>query len=424
MSLVWFKSYGSSPDVRRAHRIRSTLASGHARHHHTSGISLFRAHCVKWTLVRGSRICAALLLSIACVPPAASSSASPSPTFETLSATSAVTASPPAAPKLTFDNPMLGYGIAFPSGYRRSASRISAGGDEGLGRDDYTLLSEAGARALCLQDAGDIPLDYPQRESEVGIRVSRNVRHLSVMEWVATPQSTGAQPLSTHQKVERLTIGGLEAVRLVTDNVFAETTLFVISANDRMYVISPDFWRQPSSLPKGWLDEIANSFVAVAPGPFPSASPTTPPLIATRAVADPLAGAFAARDADAIARLMPNCRITVFPAVDGVSASGPLNRSTASFVDGLRARFAAGDLTVTVDPTVRVATEFGEERYWLSSLWREPDMTTRVDLGIAEIDGRWAWSMARHNYTVGEMRAGKCSLARRPWSATGTTSYC
>ena len=379
---------------------------------------------MNWILVRGTRICAALLLSTACVPPAVSSSASPFPTFETPSVTSAVTASPPGSPKLTFDNPILGYRIAFPSGYRRSASRIIAGSDEGLGRDDYTPLSEAAARALCLQDSGDIPLDYPQRESEVGITVSRNVRHLSLTEWVATPQSTGAQPLSAHQKVERLTIAGLAAVRLVTDNVFAETTLFVISANDRMYVISPDFWRQPSSLPKGWLDEIANSFVATAPAPFPSASPTTPPLIATRAVADALAGAFAARDADTIARLMPSCRITVFPAVDGASGVGPLNRSTASFVEGLRARFAAGDLTVSVDPTVHVATEFGEVRYWLSSLWREPDMTTRVDLGIAEVDGRWVWSMARHNYTLAEIRAGKCSLSRLPWSATGTTSYC
>ena len=270
--------------------------------------------------------------------------------------TSAVTASPPGSPgspTLTFDNPILGYRIAFPSGYRRSASRIIAGSEEDLGRDDYTPLSEVGARTLCLQDSGDVALDYPQRESEVGIRVSRNVHHLSVTEWVATPQSTGTQPLSAHQKVQQLTIAGLEAVRLVTDNVFAETTLFVISANDRMYVISPDFWRQPSSLPKGWLDEIASSFVATAPAPFPSASPTTPPVIATRAVADALAGAFTGRDADAIARLMPSCRITVFPAVDGVSGVGPLNRSTASFVNGLRARFAAGDLTVSVDPTER-----------------------------------------------------------------------
>lgn len=379
---------------------------------------------MNWIVVRGSRICAALLFSTACVTPAASSSASPSPTFETPSVTSAVTASPPGSPKLAFDNPILGYRIAFPSGYRRSASRIIAGSEEDLGRDDYTPLSEVGARTLCLQDSGDVALDYPQRESEVGIRVSRNVHHLSVTEWVATPQSTGTQPLSAHQKVQQLTIAGLEAVRLVTDNVFAETTLFVISANDRMYVISPDFWRQPSSLPKGWLDEIASSFVATAPAPFPSVSPTTPPVIATRAVADALAGAFTGRDADAIARLMPSCRITVFPAVDGVSGVGPLNRSTASFVNGLRARFAAGDLTVSVDPTVRVTTEFGEQRYWLSSLWREPDMTTRVDLGIAEVDGRWVWSMARHNYTVAEIRAAKCSLSRLPWSATGTTSYC
>ena len=360
---------------------------------------------MNWIVVRGSRICAALLLSTACVTPAVSSSASPSPTFETPSVTSAVTASPPGSPKLAFDNPILGYRIAFPSGYRRSASRIIAGSEEDLGRDDYTPLSEVGARTLCLQDSGDVALDYPQRESEVGIRVSKNVRHLSVTEWVATPQSTGTQPLSAHQKVQQL-------------------TLFVISANDRMYVISPDFWRQPSSLPKGWLDEIASSFVATAPAPFPSASPTTPPVIATRAVADALAGAFTGRDADAIARLMPSCRITVFPAVDGVSGVGPLNRSTASFVNGLRARFAAGDLTVSVDPTVRVTTEFGEQRYWLSSLWREPDMTTRVDLGIAEVDGRWVWSMARHNYTVAEIRAAKCSLSRLPWSATGTTSYC
>lgn len=81
----------------------------------------------------------------------------------------------------------------------------------------------------------DDPARRSARSSDIQVGASRNPQGLSPYEWVTTPRAPGSQPLSTHQTVERMTINGLEAVRLVEDNARAATMSFVISANDRIY---------------------------------------------------------------------------------------------------------------------------------------------------------------------------------------------
>ena len=373
-----------------------------------------------------------MVAAAACVSTAQPSTLSPSPASSTAAATQTPSPSPavsitaptlsptvsPTSGSVTYENAVLGYRITFPSGYRRSVSRIISGHQPALGNDYYTRRSASDENDECQRDLGDIGPNYPERESSVSVNVLLNTGGMSAADWVATPDPAGGQPLSMHRRVEPTTIGGREAVRLVSDNVFAETMLVVVRANDRMYVISPDSWSQPSSLPKGWLDDIAGTFVAIPPAAIPSPAATMAPRAAASALADELAKAFDSRDASAIARLLPACHFAVYPLVDGQPPGGVLNRSVSSFTQGLAARFAAGDLTVAIDRSLRVSSDSGGDRYFVRSQWREPDRTTTIDLELRPGDDRWVWGSALHLYTASDLRAGDCSLNRVPWSPT------
>jgi len=305
-----------------------------------------------------------------------------------------------------------------PNGYRRSSSRVLAGQPEFLGDDRYTLQTESAerdaAREACLHDLGDIPVPSPERDSDIQVSVSRNVSGVSVTEWVSTPRVPGAQPLRTHQTVEPISIGGLEAVRLVTDNATPETTAFVIRANDRMYVLGPTQSSMPSSLPKGWIDDIARTFTAIAPVAFPSPSATTPPREAATRLANALAQAFSNRDAEGVARLMKPCWVALTPLIDGRPPGGVLNRSVALFTQALKTRYAIGNFTVVVDPTVQVELQGSNERMFVRSEWRESDRTTQFDLYLDPIDGQWVWTAAQPHFLQTQVVNG-CIPYRSPW---------
>ncbi|HET8569354.1 MAG TPA: hypothetical protein VFM93_10260 [Candidatus Limnocylindria bacterium] len=345
------------------------------------------------------------------------------------SASPAASASPPASPSASatpsasptsgtastaYENPVLGYRIALPRGYRRSFSNIvTAAGGRG-GTDYYTLTTEAEARAACERDTGHT--GGQGREDDVHVSVSLDARGMSAFEWATTPQSPGGQPVSQHQRVERLTVNGYEAVRLYPDQAgVTETRSYVIRANDRIYWISPVTWRTPSALPKGWLDDIVRTFTAVTPQAFPAPTPTADPASSARLAAGRLADAFAARDADAVRALMPDCWIAAWHWIDGkVVGMGPLNRSVSLFTRGLRDAFAKG-LSVSVERQVQTETEGGRTTYFVRSEWREAGKTIRADLFLDERDGRWQWSAARHQLRSGE-EPSACVAYPSPWT--------
>lgn len=338
---------------------------------------------------------------------------SPSPSPERPSSTPIAS---PMGGLVSHENAILGYRIALPEGYRRSISRIQTG-QESLGVDLYTRVTEREEREACLRDVGDVgsPL-APGQDPDIRIGVARNVRGVSAVEWATTPRSPGAQPLSTHQRVEPVIVGGREAVRLVADNATAVTTAFVIRANDRMYELYPS--QGPPSR-QTWLDDIAKSFVVIEPAPFPTPTATTPPRVAARQLGEALAKAFAARDADAVARLMPACQIGVGHYIDSTLSGGALNRSVALFTQALRDRFASGDLTVTVETALQTKAEAGGEQLFVRSAWREPDRTTQIDLFLTDLDGRWRWFIALHHYSRADLLPGTCIPYRSPWVSPG-----
>ncbi|MGH2452033.1 MAG: hypothetical protein ACRDGE_12365 [Candidatus Limnocylindria bacterium] len=339
--------------------------------------------------------------------------AEPSPTVEP-SPTDGATASPGASPTPsaplppgTHENPVLGYRITLPEEYRLQRSNVIAADGEQLGHDSYTPRTEAEEREECLQDAGDLP--DPDRAWDVRVSVYRDVEDQSLEEWAGGPSRRIA-----FTSAESTTIDGHEAARLVQE-ASGETVSYFVRANGRIYEITRELHAQPPEQPAGWLDGIAATFRAIEPEPFPTpTAPARPPREAAGELAQELAAAFAGRDADAVERLMPDCRIGVFALLDGEPQGGALNRSVARFIDGLRERFAAGDLTVTVDTEVRVEEHPGGESYFVVSEWVEPDRTTRIDLFLSEFDGEWRWHLARHHYRRADMVDG-CIPFGSPW---------
>lgn len=313
----------------------------------------------------------------------------------------------PATGLVTYENPILGYRITLPEPRRRAASGVTTGAaiDDGLGYDLYTARTEAEDRTLCLSDGGEIPV--PKGEPDLNISAFRDPNGLSAEAWATTPRFVGAQALSTHMLVERTTVGGQEAVRLVRDQqTNHETTAYVIRANDRMYTLRFESDGIPSLLP-GWLDTVAGTFRGIQPLPFPTATPgpSIAPLDAARDVGRRLGQAFAARDLDAIAGLItPQCRLGLVPwSPPGVGVGGSA-RAVVPFLDALRASFDRGSVSVTVDPELQVEAQgtglFREELYYVRSDWTASAVTMRIDLFLRPIEGRTYWVSARH-YSAG-----------------------
>jgi hypothetical protein len=140
-----------------------------------------------------------------------------------------------------------------------------------------------------------------------------------------------------------------------------------------------------------------------------------------------LAGAFAAKDADAVGRLLPRrSSIVVSAVVEPIEPSDPdrgnccvLNVPVDSFVNELRGKFADGSLTVVIDPRIQAAPA-NAAPFLVTSDWRESDRTTRIDLYLRDIDGGWRWTQALHHYPK-SASTGMCIVHYRPpWVPTGT----
>ena len=306
----------------------------------------------------------------------------------------------PATGLVTHENPILGYRIDLPEALRRSASGVVAGNQDALGYDLYTARTEAQDREACLSDAGGRP--GPDEDPDLNIGAARNTAGLSAEAWATTSRFPGAQPLSTHMLVERTTIDGREAVRLVRDQLANhETTAYVVRANDRMYTLRFESDSIPSRLP-GFLDGVAATVRVIQPLPFPTATPSSSvaPRDAARELGTRLSQAFAARDVDALAGLItPQCWIgTWLFRPPGVGVDGS-SRAVVPFLDALRASFARGGMSVVVDPEVQVHVDgtgaFRNEQLFVRSDWTASGLTMRMDLFLAEIEGRQYWTAAR-----------------------------
>jgi len=335
-----------------------------------------------------SQVPATVVSATPSASPAASPSNSPSPS-----------ASPALAPG-TFENRILGYRITLPVAYRLARTFINAGQPEQLGGESFNVSTLADARADCLSDTGGGLASLIKGEP-VDVAVTANIRGLSAVQWAT------ASPYGSLHTVEAVTVGGYEAARLIQQG---KANTYVISANDRMYALT--HLNAPTSQR---LDDIAASFRALPPLPFPTAPPAQIARDAATNLSQRLAQAFAARDASAVAGLMNDCRIGAGENIGGRPlGTGGLSRSSAAFITALRDRFVKGDLIVTVDPEVQVQAVTGQ--FFVRSEWKEPDRTTPIDLLLRELDGRWQWTSAIHYYP--SLVGSGCIPYRSPWTAS------
>jgi hypothetical protein len=304
---------------------------------------------------------------------------------------------------VTHENPILGYRITLPTAIRRAEARVTAAGDS-LGLDRFTYRTEAQDSAACLNDAGwrirtdELP--------EIIVDASLNPSGLSAEAWATTPRSPGAQPFSTHMLVERTTVGGREAVRLVRDQAQnREPAWYVIRGDDRMFTIYRPTDSIPSRLPSGVFDAIGTSLRVLppAPRPTPTPVPATPFAERARVHAEHLMRAFAAHDVDALDQLItPTCWLGTLPIVPpGVGVDGS-TRAVVPLLAMLRDQFGRG-LTVVVDPTVQTQVDGSgpgaTESLFVRSTWTVPSGATRMNLFLSEIDGGVYWTALRWEQT-------------------------
>ena len=299
-----------------------------------------------------------------------------------------------------FNNAVLGYSINLPAAYRLHTSSINAGQPEQLGTDAFSVRTVAEERVDCLSSESP-SIGSVLKHEFVTVAVAANVRGLSAVQW-----ATGSPYADRLHAVEAVTVGAYEAARLVRQGI---ADAYVIRANNRIYVLSHA--NSPSSQR---LADIAASFRALPPPPFPTAPPAQVARDAASNLGQRLAQAFAARDANAVAGLMTDCRISAGENIGGspIGTEG-ISRSSAAFITALRDRFTRGDLTVTVNPDVQV--QAGTGQFFVRSEWKEPDRTTPIDLFLRELDGRWQWTSAIHYYPS---LVGSCIPYRSPWTAS------
>jgi hypothetical protein len=343
-------------------------------------------------------------------PSAVATTTSPSPT--TSPTPSPIRRPPPtptplatttAAGGITHENPILGYRITLPTAVRRAEARVIAAGDV-LGLDIYTYRTQAQDNAACLEDGG--PRLRPDELPDIIVDASLNPSGLSADAWATTPRTPGGQPFSTNMLVERTTVGGREAVRLVRDQAQnREPTWYVIRGDDRIFTIYRPADSIPSRLPSGVFDAIGTSFrvVPAAPRPTPTPAPATPFAERAGTHAEQLARAFATRDVDALGQLMtPSCWLGTLPIVPpGVGVDGS-TRAVIPLLAMLRDQFGCG-LTVSVDPVVQTqvdGTGTGRtQSLFVRSTWRTSSGTTRMNLFLSDIDGRVYWTSLRWEQT-------------------------
>lgn len=329
--------------------------------------------------------------------PAPVATPSPSAAISTQSPTPVPTVAPSSTAPGTFENAVLGYRISLPVAYRLVQTSINAGQPEQLGSEFFSTTTLAEARADCLSETGGGLASLGKGEP-VTVSVIANVRGLSAPTWAT------ASPYGSLHTVEAVTVGGYEAARLIQQG---KVDTYVISANSRMYVVT--HLNAPTSQR---LTDIAMSFRAIPPLPFPTAPPPQIARDAASNLGQRLAQAFAAKDATAVAAMMTDCRIAASENVGGrpLGTEG-ISRPSVAFITALRDRFAKGDLTVIVNPELQV--QAGTGQFFVRSEWKEPDRTIPMDLFFRELDGRWQWTSAIQYFPA--MAGGGCIPYRTPW---------
>lgn len=149
-------------------------------------------------------------------------------------------------------NPALGYSLSLPPSYRLAVSNADT---QNTGQDFYSPRGAQKDSQLCAQEKTS-SLQSPERVADIRVIVSANPSGASPFDFVSTPNRR--LPFTS---IESTTINGFTAARIV-HQPSTDTAYYVVAANSRLYEIAPFILEQPTTQPRGWLDQIAASFKA------------------------------------------------------------------------------------------------------------------------------------------------------------------
>jgi hypothetical protein len=340
---------------------------------------------------------AAMLIAIAaCSPNALSPTPSPSASVAVASPTPtpspAPTTAPPSPTAGRHANAVLGYAATLPPPWRVSGC---------LSRVENTL-----EQTYLGQDV----LTWHSVAEEQDLGVSGGTGATGAFAWVITIQvQVSAQSASDFAaaraggsggKSDPDTIGGRPAARVADGS--GNAVAYYVANGGRMYSIqiTSNGDSRPAQLSPATFDAIAHSvsFTTPTARPTPTADPV--PTAAVEALADAVAAAFAASDADRLHELMtPVCWFNA-----GYNQSEGSAASRDKVAAGLRTSFTQG-LRVTVEPRPIMTKPPMPGSFWIWSTWSAygvPPRTTpqsNVQLVFDQIDGRWYWVGALFNAT-------------------------
>lgn len=306
-------------------------------------------------------------------------------------ATVASSQSPPPSPTAsTHTNAVLGYTVTLPPPWRLSGclSRVETAPEQTLiGQDILTWHS--------------VP-----EEQDLG--VTGGTGAVGAFAWVISViVQTSGQSASEYAtarlggvggRVATDTIDGRPAARI--DDGAGNALAYYVANAGRVYSIglTVNSDPRPVRVSPATFDAIAHSVRLTTPAARPT--PTAVPIVtaAVEQIADAVAAAFAASDADRLRDLMtPVCWFNA-----GYNQSEGSAASRDKVAAGLRTSFTQG-LKVTVEPRPIMTKPPMPGSFWIWSTWSEygvPPRTTprsNVQLVFDQIDGRWYWVGALFN---------------------------
>lgn len=272
----------------------------------------------------------ALVLSACAAPPVAGAPAPIVTTTARPAATPTASATPsPATGR--YLSPLLGYSIETPPPWHRSSCSSV------VTQQSPTPGGEVFVPVSTLDESGtDIGSPY----WTLTVKVDANPQNLTPRKW-AEQLRTG----TAGQRLEDVVYADRPAARKVYPGELPGP--YFVANGGRMYTVDPDTYRPApdAATQQAMLRMIASfRFISDAESAAARAAlPTQAPPRTPEQVADGVAAAFAAKDADAVAGFLPPCVATA------AEQAMVLTVSREKYMSGLRAGFASG-LVVTVRP--------------------------------------------------------------------------
>jgi hypothetical protein len=337
-------------------------------------------------LAAATAIVAAILVLVVVVPrganaPAASPTPTPSPTV-TATATSTVAASPTAtvSPSATaatgrYVSVALAYSIETPPPWRRSVCTSGS-----FTQDGVFYANDVFVAVTAVDETGsDTGVPYPT----VRVAVEGNPRGLSPRQWAEEGRTVGS---GAGQVIEDATYAGRPAAKMSYPGTPLIT--YFVANGPRMFVVVPS--PGPTPIDAGTqqtMVRIVESFRFLSDAELAAARTASPAPLAPRspeALADAIAAAFAAKNADAMTDLLAPCVTTA------AEQAGASFVSRERYVRDLRTAFASG-LVVTVRPRP-FEGDRASGALTVGSTWQDTRGTRERKLMLRRGENdRWEW---------------------------------